>query len=127
MQENNEKMSNDIKLVRRNNLVGEFALIDGVGRDGKAMMGHILSTMDRVEKLNIDESFDIVRNLYMLGKVTHDAAVTVMRTEADARLYNNMISRSVNFRFSDGSGVSKNLATGKYIKRGFIPNRGESQ
>jgi len=112
--------NHDVKLVRRNNLVSEFVLVDGIGRDGKAMIGHVLATMSRVEKLSIDEPFDTIRHLYMLGKISHDAAIAVMRTEADTRLYNNMISRSVNFRFTDGSGVYQSLATIKYIRRLFL-------
>ena len=115
----NHNFNQGIKLVRRNNLVSEFVLVDGIGRDGKAMIGHVLATMSRLEKLSIDEPFDTIRNLYMLGKISHDAAVTTMRTEADTRLYNNMISRNVNFRFTDGSGVYKSLATIKYIRRLF--------
>jgi len=112
-------LNQNIRLVRRNNLVGEFVLVDAIGRSGKGMMAHVLASMSRVEKQSNDEPFDWVPRLYMLGKISRDAAVTVMRSEADTRLYNNMISRSVNFKFTDDTGTYRNLATMKYLRRLF--------
>ena len=106
-----------IKLVRDNTLVNDFVLVDGVGRSGKAMLGVILSTMRRVEKLRLDSVFDYIPRYYYLGMMSHNAAVTALKIEADEKLYNTMISRAVNFRFDDYSGVFKSGKPFLYLKR----------
>ena len=106
-----------IKLIRDNTLISEFVLVDGQGRSGKAMLGVILSTMRRVEKLRLDTVFDYVPRYYFLGKMSHNAAITALKIEADEKLYNTMISRCVNFRFDDYSGVFKDGYPFRYLKR----------
>ena len=99
-----------VELVRNNTLVEEFILVDGLGRSGKGMIGHILASMDRVEKVRLDLGYDTVHRLYRLGKLTHDAAVSMLSIEADMGLYNNYIGREVNFRFSAaGTGTNNNI------------------
>jgi len=115
-----------IKLVRFNTLLQEFVLADGIGRSGKAMLSHIMATFKRVEKTRIDMLFDTVPRLYMLGKISHDAAVAIMQTEADMLLYNTMISRAVNFRFTDATGVFQNPYPWRYVRRLFMKDRGSA-
>lgn len=105
------------RLIRDNTLLGDFVLVDGQGRSGKTMLGVILSTMDRVEKLRIDTVFDYVPRYYSLGKMSHNAAVTALKIEADEKLYYTMISRGVNFRFDDYSSVFKDGHPYRYLKR----------
>ena len=109
----------DVKLVRAATLCKEFVLVDGVGRSGKGMMGHVLASMDRVEKVRLDLAYDTVHRLYLLGKLPHDAAVSMLSIEADMGLYNNYISREVNFRFSDMTGIWANTKPATYIRRLF--------
>jgi len=97
-----------IKLVRPNILLQELVLADGIGSSGKVMLSHIMASFKRVEKTRLDLLFDTVPRLYMLGKISHDAAVAILQIEADIQLYHTMISRCVNFRFTDGTGVFQN-------------------
>lgn len=106
-----------VELVRDNTLVSDFVLVDGQGRSGKAMLGVILSTMRRVEKLRLDTVFDYVPRYYFLGKMSHNAAITALKIEADEKLYNTMISRGVNFRFDDYSGAFRDGKPFRYLKR----------
>lgn len=108
-----------VDLIRRSNLVNEFVLVDGLGRSGKGMIGHILASMDRVEKVRLDLGYDTCHRLYRLGKITHDAAVCMLKIEADLGLYNNYIGREVNFRFKDMSGIWANTRPITYIRRLF--------
>lgn len=115
---------NKIKLVRKNILLREFVIIDGIGSSGKGMVGRIIASFKRVEKMRLDMLFDTIPRLYMLNKISHDAAVTVMQIEADMQLYHTMMSRSVNFRFKDGTGVFRNPFPLRYLRRLFIKERG---
>jgi hypothetical protein len=116
-------LDHQIKLVRRNTLLQEFVLADGIGSSGKAMMSHVIASFKRVEKTRIDMLFDTVPRLYMLGKISHDAAVTIMQTESDMLLYHTMMSRGVNFRFTDGTGVFQNPYPWRYVRRLFSKER----
>lgn len=115
---------NKVKLIRKNILLREFVIIDGIGSSGKAMLSHIVASFKRVEKMRLDILFDTIPRLYMLKKISHDAAVTLMQIEADMQLYHTMMSRSVNFRFKDGTGVFQNPFPLRYLRRLFIKERG---
>jgi len=115
---------NKIKLVRKNILLREFVIIDGIGSSGKAMLSHIVASFKRVEKMRLDILFDTIPRLYMLKKISHDAAVTLMQIEADMQFYHTMMSRSVNFRFKDGTGVFQNPFPLRYLWRLFMKERG---
>jgi len=113
-----------IRLVRPNILLQEFVLADGIGSSGKVMLSHIIASFKRAEKTRLDNLFDTVPRLYMLGKMSHDAAVIMLQTEADMQLYHTMISRGVNFRFKDGSGVFRNPHPWRYVRRLLARERG---
>jgi hypothetical protein len=109
------------KLKRNNNLVKEIVLCDGVGSSGKGMINHIISSFKRVELQRNDYVFDYIPKVHALGKISKDAAITILKTEADSFLYNNMISRGVNFRPTDSSSIYRNGDSKKYIKRLKLP------
>jgi hypothetical protein len=109
----------EVNLVRNNVFPYDIVIVDGQGRSGKNMISVILSTMPRVEKMRLDSLLDYVPRYHYLGKMSHDAAVTSLKIEADEKLYNTMISRSVNFRFDDYTGVFKGGKRLLYIKRLF--------
>ncbi|OFY38945.1 MAG: hypothetical protein A2X18_05515 [Bacteroidetes bacterium GWF2_40_14] len=109
----------ELKLIRNNVFPYDILIIDGQGRSGKNMISVILSTMPRVEKMRLDSLLDYVPRYWSLGKMSHDAAITSLKIEADEKLYNTMISRSVNFRFDDYTGVLKSGKPFLYIKRLF--------
>lgn len=106
-------------LTRPNRLSKEIIFADGIGSSGKGMLSHILSCFDRVEKQSNHTVFDFIPYIFYMNKITHDAAVTYLQTEADMQLYHMMISRDVNFRVKDSTGVFKNGKRFEYIRRLF--------
>jgi hypothetical protein len=108
-----------INLVRENTFPYDLLIIDGQGRSGKNLISVVLSTMPRIEGMRIDTLLDYVPRYYSLGKMSHDAAVASLKIEMDEKLYNSMISRNINFRFSDYSSVFNNGKRMLYIKRLF--------
>ncbi len=69
--------------------------------------------------MRLDSQFDYIPRYFSLGKLDEDAAVVALQTEIDEKLYYNSISRDVNFRFSDYSGVLKQGKRWLYFARLF--------
>ena len=110
-----------VELRRENTFDNEVVIIDGQGRSGKNLISVLLSSMSRVEKMRIDSQIDYIPRYYFLGKMSFDAAVTALRTEFDEKYYYNSISRDVNFRIDDYSGVLKQAKRLEYFRRLFLP------
>ena len=111
---------NNIELVRENCFKNQIIIIDGQGRSGKNLISVLLSTMNHVEKMRLDGQFDYLPRYHNLGKMSKDAIITALRTEADEKLFNTIIGRDVNFRLSDYSGVMKQGKRLQYFKRLFF-------
>jgi hypothetical protein len=109
-----------MELVRTNTFKNKIIIIDGQGRSGKNLISVLLSTMKNVEKMRLDSQFDYFPRYYSLGKMTKDAFLTALKIEADEKLFYTMISRDVNFRYSDYSGVFKQGKRLQYFKRLFF-------
>jgi hypothetical protein len=109
----------EITLVRNNTFENNILIVDGQGRSGKNLIAVLLSTIPSVEKMRLDSQIDYIPRYFALGKLSKDAAITALRTEFDEKHYYNSISRDVNFRLSDYSGVFKQGERLKYILRLF--------
>ncbi len=115
----NKTKMNEIEFVRNNRIVKELILVDGAPRSGKSMIGAILATFDRVEIERMEPILDSLPILYYFNKIEKDAAIALLCREIDNKLYDSLISRNVNFRFSDRTGVINNVSLLKYFKRLF--------
>jgi len=113
----NENYGFEVQLERANTFDNQILIIDGQGRSGKNLIAVLLSSMNRVEKMRLDSQIDYIPRYYFLGKMSEDAAVVALKTEFDEKYYYNWISRDVNFRFSDYSGVFKQAGRYRYLKR----------
>lgn len=111
---------NNLEFARKNNLIEEIVMVDAVGRSGKGMTAHIISSFERVEKQHNLDVFEWVGILWRFGKITHDAAIALLRFEGDTRLYNALIGRGINFRPTDDTGVFKNADPKRYFQRLFL-------
>ncbi len=116
----NSKYEANRQLVRNNSFENEIVIIDGQGRSGKNLISVLISTMKRTEKMRLDSQFDYIPRYYFMGKMSLDAAVVALRTEADEKHYYNSISRDVNFRLADYSGVYRQGKRLIYIARLFM-------
>lgn len=91
--------------------------VDGITRAGKSMLGPILSSFEGVELERMEESIEHVACLYRMGKLTRDAAVTILRMQVDQYLYESLIGRNTNFRFTDHSGIWRSGHPWRYLRR----------
>ena len=110
----------EVQLRRGNTFGNEVVLVDGQGRSGKNLIAVLLSTMDRVEKMRLDSQIDYFARHYFLGKMSLDAAVIALQLEFDEKYYYQAISRDVNFRIDDYSGVLKQGKRWQYFRRLFL-------
>jgi hypothetical protein len=108
-------------LIRSNTFENEIVIVDGQGRSGKNLIAVLLSTMNRVEKMRLDSQFDYIPRYYFMGKMSLDAAIAALQTESDEKYYYNSISRDVNFRPTDYSGVLFQGKRLEYLLRLFQP------
>lgn len=106
-------------LSRELRLARTVVFVDGITRAGKSMMSPILASFDRVEIERLEFITEYLGALYLMGKITRDAAVALLRTESDYHLYNSLIGRNTNFRFGDHSSVWRNPNRWRYFKRLF--------
>ena len=116
-----ETYAHEVTLSRENTFGNSVIIIDGQGRSGKNLISVLLSTMSRMEKMRLDSQVDYIPRYYFLGKFSFDAAIAALRTEFDEKYYYNAISRDVNFRLSDYSGVMKQGKRFEYFKRLLLP------
>ena len=104
-------------IVRHSHLAENIVIIDGQEGCGKTLFGLIVSSIDRVEILNYAFEIEFICRLYKLNKITLDAATTFVKMISDHKLYQSMMGRETNFRYSDLSSVFNNPNAFKYFKR----------
>ena len=95
----------------------KLVFIDGFGRTGKFMLASIVSSLNRVEQLQMSWMLEYIPVLYHMDEITLDAAVSLLHTEIENNLYCTMIGRNVNFRVSDVTGIWNAKAPKIYLER----------
>lgn len=118
-----DSYNNELTLSRISHLQGTIVIVDGFGRTGKGMIGTILSSFEGIEIERIEYVLEWVSVLYRLGKISHDASVWALQTEADNLLINSMAGRNTNFRYADQSSVWKVPAALRYFRRIFLRDK----
>jgi hypothetical protein len=116
-------------LTRNNNLIQDIIIVDGIPGCGKTMASAIISSLDRVElmKFCYDIEYYCILNHY--NNINLNVAQSMIKLKVDQLIYDLMMSREVNFRYSDLSSVFKTSNKLRYFKRIFqkgdqaIPDR----
>jgi len=107
------------KLIRDKYLTKNLLVLDGLTGTGKSMMAALLESYSRVEVGRFIYDVEYVSISEMLGAQRSDSAEALLGLIIDSKLYDNMISREINFRPSDLSSVLKIRTMSKYLKRLF--------
>lgn len=107
--------------VRKHEFCPQVVVVDGFPGCGKTMLSPILASLKRVEIANYAFEIEFNCRIKELGHMTSEAAVAMIRMHVDNRIYNNMMSRDVNFRFNDLSSVFNTPNRFRYFKRLFAP------
>lgn len=113
-----------IEAERPLHLAEKVVVTDGMGGCGKTMLAPIMSSLPRVEIMQYAYEVEHACALHFLGRVEIDAAVALVRSFTDQRLYNSMMARDTNFRKGDLSSVFMNARPWRYFKRLVSPGDG---
>ena len=106
-------------IVRYGHLAEKIVIIDGLPGCGKTLFSPIVAAMGRVELLNYAFEVEYICRLFHLSKIQEDAAVSMVRMLTDHKLYQTMMGRETNFRYSDLSSAFKDSNPWRYFKRIF--------
>lgn len=102
----------DIESLARN-----LVAIDGIARTGKSTFSNILPSLDNFEHIQFDSSLESVLAAVYVGQMTIDCARILTRMHLNERFYNLFLSRDVNFRYGDQTGIFNYKEPHIYFKR----------
>ncbi len=111
----------EIRAVRPYHYADQVVFVDGQPGCGKTMLAPIVAALDRVELLTFAYEIEHVCTLRFLGRMSADAAQTLIRLTTDLRLYNTMMGRETNLRPGDQSSVFSDIRPWRYLRRLFQP------
>ena len=109
------------KIVREGHIAGTVVVVNGIFGCGKTLLSPIVGALDRVELMRYDHNLEYACILRYLDALEGPVASSLIRIATDIALYNSMMSREVNFRFSDLSSASMNACLWRYVRRLFLP------
>ena len=101
---------NSINYFPLNRISKNIILIDGISRTGKLLLGSLIASFDKMEHLEMGENFEYLLPAVKLKKIDINFANSYLNNYLNQLIYNKYISRNVNFRPNDrtGVGTSKN-------------------
>ena len=112
-------MFENYNLNRNETLLNEVLIVDGQPGSGKTLFTQIFGSLERVEHFNYSTEIENICGLIHLGKIEKNAAKSMLKIQLDQLIYETMMSRRSNFRYSDLSSVFKSPKFVDYIKRLF--------
>lgn len=113
--------SNNIKFIRKNVLVKNLVLIDGLGRAGKFFLGKIVSGFEDMEYFQYATLLEQIPYLVKLGALSEDAGVCLLQNHIEEYYYYRQLGRNINLRLDDATSIYNSLEKEIYLKRSNIP------
>lgn len=107
----------EISLYKRERLVDNVMLIEGITRAGKFLMGNILDGFEGVEHYQYLGLLEHMPFLERLKFISSEAAKAVIQCQIDNNAYDLMVGRNINFRFDDKSSIYNSPRLKEYIER----------
>ena len=109
-----------LELKRFQPFLNDVIVVDGFWGGGKSVVTSLVGSLTGVEKKKIEHVYEYVCVTHALGKMSADAATSLLQIYADLSQYNNLIGREVNLRWSDDSGFRNNPGSFSYLARLFF-------
>ena len=109
----------NLELKLHNSFTNDVIIVDGFWGGGKSVITSIVGSLTGVEKKKVDGIYEYLCITHSVGKMSDDAAKTMLRIYADNTQYNNLIGREVNLRWSDDTGLRNNPGSLLYFGRLF--------
>ena len=107
------------EISRQKNLLEKVLIVNGQPGCGKTLISSILSSFESVEIMQYSSQLENIIRLNYLKKITDDATISFLKCLLDEMIYSNLMSRNINFRFSDLSSVFRYPNKLKYLIRLF--------
>ncbi len=101
------------------NLCNRLVVIDGIPGCGKTMLSSVISSLSRIEMLKYSYEIENFCQLYDFQLINRNTSSQLIRNQLNYLLYNNMMGREMNFRFTDISSVFNQPNKLKNFKRIF--------
>ena len=98
-------------------LSNNIIIIDGIARSGKLLLGKIASSFFNTEHFEMGRNFEDLAPGIEFKKMKIDYAESFIKTYLNELIYNKYLSRNVNFRASDLTGVKNSQNFELYKKR----------
>tara|TARA_B110000971_G_C20016662_1_gene504315 strand:+ start:1440 stop:2417 length:978 start_codon:yes stop_codon:yes gene_type:complete len=98
-------------------LVKNIVLVDGISRTGKLLLGSLISSLDRMEHIEFGENFEYIIPAIKLKKLKLDFGHSYLNNYLNMLIYNKYISRNVNFRPNDITGIDRSKNPKIYYDR----------
>ncbi len=114
-----QKVSNEPTIIRKGHLAEKIIIVDGYPGCGKTLFSPIIASMERVELLNYAFEIEFLCRLFHFNKIDKDATISLIKMFIDHKLYQTMMGRETNFRYSDISSVFNDSNPWRYFKRIF--------
>lgn len=99
------------------NIAKNLIFIDGITRSGKGMLSGIVPSLENVEKFCVFNLLEQVLPALAYGSIDTTFAKALLRSQLNELAYTTMLSRDVNFRYSDETGVFNFKDPSLYFKR----------
>ena len=103
----------------------KIILVDGILRTGKLLTGTLISSFHNTEHLEFTENIDNFAHGIEFNKIEIDYAKSFISSYLNELIYNKYLSRRVNFRPTDRTGVPNSINFKTYKKR-LKNNEGDS-
>ena len=95
----------------------KIVLVDGIARTGKLLLGSFISSFNNTEHFELGENFEHILPAVKFNKVEINFAKSFIHNYLNQLVYNKYISRNVNFRPGDRTGVHQSQNPKLYFKR----------
>jgi len=100
------RINNTYNLYEVENIATNLVFIDGITRCGKSIYSSIISSFDGIEHIQIMNQLEQIIPAVMLGGMTIECAKMMLRLSLNELSYNIQLSRNINFRETDQTGIA---------------------
>ncbi len=107
----------ELSLYKRERLVDNVLLIEGITRAGKFLMGNILDGFEGVEHYQYLGLLEHMPFLERLKFINRAVAKAIIQCQIDNNAYDLMVGRNINFRFDDKSSIYNSPRLKEYVQR----------
>jgi hypothetical protein len=115
-----------MKFTRDKQLSKQIIILDGLTGTGKTMFSPLINSFDRVQNSRFEYMMEYLFITSKNDKVSEDASFSMLNLLADIKTYDGSISREVNFRPQDLSGILNSSKAVKYFKQLFLADGEEA-